>query len=55
MGLQQVLHDEELREKYNKKGKAGLADEKMVDGTAFFAMLFGSEQFDHLIGRTKVT
>ncbi|KAK3270308.1 hypothetical protein CYMTET_21288 [Cymbomonas tetramitiformis] len=50
----QVLSNEELRKKYDTHGKEGLGDEPIIDATAFFAMLFGSEQFDHLVGRLSL-
>mmetsp|Transcript_804 Transcript_804/g.1705 ORF Transcript_804/g.1705 Transcript_804/m.1705 type:complete len:544 (-) Transcript_804:2563-4194(-) len=50
----QVLSNEDLRVKYDQSGKDGLTNEKMIDATAFFAMLFGSERFDHLVGRTSL-
>eukprot|EP00238_Polyblepharides_amylifera_P001348 CAMPEP_0196571170 /NCGR_PEP_ID=MMETSP1081-20130531/1335_1 /TAXON_ID=36882 /ORGANISM="Pyramimonas amylifera, Strain CCMP720" /LENGTH=542 /DNA_ID=CAMNT_0041887987 /DNA_START=240 /DNA_END=1868 /DNA_ORIENTATION=+ len=50
----QVISNEELRVKYDEKGKDGLKDEPIIDATAFFAMLFGSEQFEHLVGRLQL-
>ena len=50
----QVLSSDELRKKYDEKGKAALASESMVDPTSFFAMLFGSEPFEHLIGELRL-
>jgi len=51
----QVLSDNELRAKYDKQGKDALKDQAgSIDAGAFFAMLFGSEKFDHLIGRTSL-
>ena len=48
----QVLSSDELRKKYDEK--AALASESMVDPTSFFAMLFGSEPFEHLIGELRL-
>mmetsp|Transcript_65354 Transcript_65354/g.117653 ORF Transcript_65354/g.117653 Transcript_65354/m.117653 type:complete len:712 (+) Transcript_65354:79-2214(+) len=43
----QVLSDPEIRKKYDKDGKAGVAEQKTVqmDPAAFFGLLFGSERF----------
>lgn len=35
----QVLSNEDLRVKYDQSGKDGLTNEKMIDATAFFAMV----------------
>jgi len=45
----QVLGNEELRKRYDAHGTQGL-DVNFVDGAEFFAALFGSDKFDHLIG-----
>jgi len=50
----QVLSNEELRAKYDMQGKAALETSALVDPTSFFAMLFGSEPFEHLIGELKL-
>lgn len=50
----QVLSDAELRKKYDEKGKAGLGDHSFLDAGAFFAMLFGSDQMEGLIGRLQL-
>ena len=50
----QVLSNDELRQKYDEKGKAALEAASMVDPTSFFAMLFGSEPFAHLIGELRL-
>jgi DnaJ-domain-containing protein 1 len=42
----QVLSDESLRKKYDERGKDGLKDHAFVDPSAFFAMLFGSDQME---------
>ena len=41
---------EELRAKYDKEGKQALEETGLVDSSHFFAMLFGSEPFEYLIG-----
>ena len=45
-----MLSSEELRAKYDAQGKAALEASSLVDPAAFFAMLFGSEPFEPLIG-----
>ena len=50
----QVLSNDDLRAKYDAQGKAALESQSMVDPTAFFAMLFGSEPFEHLIGELRL-
>ena len=50
----QVLSNEEMRAKYDASGKAALDTSTMVDPTHFFAMLFGSEPFEYLIGELKL-
>ena len=45
----QVLGNEELRRRYDAHGTQGL-DVNFVDGAAFFAALFGSDRFEHLVG-----
>jgi hypothetical protein len=50
----QVLSDESLRKKYDERGKDGLKDHAFVDPSAFFAMLFGSDQMEGLVGRLQL-
>jgi len=50
----QVLSDENLRKKYDERGKDGLKDHAFVDPSAFFAMLFGSDQMEGLVGRLQL-
>lgn len=45
----QVLGNEDLRKRYDAHGTQGL-DVNFVDGAEFFAALFGSDRFEHLIG-----
>lgn len=49
----QVLGDPELRDRYDEHGKDGL-DVNFMDGAEFFNMLFGSEQFEYLIGELVI-
>jgi hypothetical protein len=50
----QILSDAKLRENYNKFGRAGTEGAPVMDSTAFFAMVFGSEKFEPLVGEMKV-
>jgi len=50
----QVLSDPALRERYDKNGKAGMADHEFVDVSAMFSTLFGGGKFEHLIGELKM-
>mmetsp|Transcript_23270 Transcript_23270/g.75775 ORF Transcript_23270/g.75775 Transcript_23270/m.75775 type:complete len:574 (-) Transcript_23270:79-1800(-) len=50
----QVLGDPESRAKYNARGKAGVAAEPKIDASVFFAVLFGSASFQHLIGHLSM-
>ena len=50
----QVLSDQELRKKYDERGKAGLGEHSAVDASAFFAVLFGSDQMEACCGSTPL-
>jgi len=50
----QVLIDEEERAKYDKGGLESLDAAAKVDPKAFYTMLFGSEEFEPLIGKMNM-
>ncbi|DBA79574.1 hypothetical protein WJX77_009375 [Trebouxia sp. C0004] len=50
----QVLSDPAQRSKYNQYGKAGLEDERFMDPTAVFGMVFGSDAFEEYIGQLQM-
>jgi curved DNA-binding protein CbpA len=50
----QVLSNESLRANYDKNGKESMEDHNFMDSSAFFAMIFGSEDFEPLVGELQV-
>ena len=50
----QVLSDENLRAKYDARGKEGLGDVPILNPAAFFAVLFGSEFMEGFVGRLQL-
>ncbi|XP_009368402.2 chaperone protein dnaJ 10-like [Pyrus x bretschneideri] len=50
----QVLSDPVQRDAYDRKGKYCISRETMLDPTAVFALLFGSELFEDYIGHLAV-
>jgi hypothetical protein len=50
----QTLSDPETRKKYDEFGKEGV-DQSNIDPVQLFSMVFGSEQFEHLIGKLFMT
>jgi len=50
----QILSDGESRAKYDSNGLAGLEEEPKMDAKTFYTMMFGSEQFEPLLGKMDV-
>lgn len=50
----QVLSDEKLRARYDQHGKDGVQEAPKMDPGALYAMIFGSEKFEPLIGELKL-
>ncbi|XP_034888909.1 chaperone protein dnaJ 10 isoform X1 [Populus alba] len=51
----QVLSDPVQRDAYDRNGKYCISRETMIDPTAVFALLFGSELFEDYVGHLSVT
>jgi hypothetical protein len=49
-----VLSDERLRANYDNGGKDGVAEAPKVDPSTLFAMIFGSEKFEPLVGELQL-
>jgi len=50
----QVLSDEKLRSRYDQHGKDGVEEAPKMDPGALYAMIFGSEKFEPLIGELSM-
>jgi curved DNA-binding protein CbpA len=50
----QVLSDERLRANYDRDGKEGVEGAPKVDAASLYAMIFGSEKFEPLIGELQM-
>lgn len=49
-----VLSDEKLRQNYDLGGKDGIAGAPKMDSGAMFAMIFGSEKFEAIVGELQL-
>jgi curved DNA-binding protein CbpA len=50
----QVLSDEKLRANYDREGKQGVEGAPKVDAASMYAMIFGSEKFEPIIGELQI-
>lgn len=50
----QVLSDERLRANYDRDGKDGVEGAPKMDAASMYAMIFGSEKFEPLIGELRI-
>jgi len=51
----QILSDEELRRKYDEHGReAALDHSPVLDASAFFTLIFGSDKFEPLVGELQL-
>jgi curved DNA-binding protein CbpA len=50
----QVLSDEKLRANYDAGGKSHVEDAPKIDPSTMYAMIFGSEKFEPLIGELQI-
>lgn len=50
----QVLSDPVKRDAYDRNGKSSISKDTMLDSTAVFAVLFGSELFEEYVGHLAV-
>lgn len=55
LSFTQVLSNPKLRRRYDACGRAGVSDAALLDPGTFYASLFGSELFEHLLGELAVT
>jgi len=50
----QILSNDELRAKYDTNGLSGVSDAPVMDSSAFFAVIFGSEKFETIVGELRL-
>jgi hypothetical protein len=50
----QVLSTPALRKRYDAAGASAVAEVDWLEPGAFFAALFGSEMFEHLVGELAI-
>merc|ERR1712070_444019 len=51
----QILMDEESRANYDRFGRQAVGEPPKVDAKQFYAMMFGSEEFEPLIGKLNIS
>ena len=51
----QILSDERLRSAYDSKGKEAVDTQNKMDAGAMYAMIFGNENFDAIIGELQIS
>jgi hypothetical protein len=49
-----VLSDDRLRSNYDRDGKSGVQGAPQLDAASMYAMVFGSERFEELIGELQI-
>lgn len=49
------MSDEKLRSNYDREGKSGVEGAPTVDAASMYAMIFGSEKFEPLIGELQIS
>ena len=50
----QVLSNDELRAKYDMNGISGVSDAPVMDSSAIFTVIFGSEKFNNIVGELRL-
>jgi hypothetical protein len=51
----QILGDLDLRKKYDKEGKEGIKDVRVLDSKQLYTILFGNDDLDEYIGELLIT
>lgn len=51
----QILSDDNLRAQYDASGKGEVEQQATMDSNMLFAMIFGSEKFEPIVGELKIT
>lgn len=49
-----MLSDPEKRKVYDRLGKAGVADQPMMDPATLFGVMFGSDMFEDYVGEAPL-
>lgn len=50
----QILMDEDSRANYDKNGRQAVGEQPRVDAKQFYAMMFGSDEFEPLVGKLNI-